>query len=730
MNEKQNQSELKDSKDSCTNESKTVSTNNNKGGKNNKWKGKGKKDRDPKKQRGNDPEWYIPTDKIAQDSAALSYEFYAGTDYEMKKSDWRLQNHVFNLSSNTVSAPGIAIYKYIPVYGTSNKVTSTLNQTANALYKIVRKANSGAKNYEPADMMLYIMALDQVYLMLHEARRIMQMVNEYYFNNKLIPEKLIQALGYDHKHIMDNQATIRAKLNTLISWANSYAIPKDFNIYARRAILATNIFVDDSDKMTQFFVPESDGYFILDERALSTGGCLIYVAKSDIAGKFTATGCVMNTADLNNVGASEVRNQLKMMDFLDFIEQAIGNLSASQDVNVISGDILKAYTESQVYTIKEFSMDERINVAHDTTILEQFKNSIVLDVPGATLDYTVSNGFSRGEIHENIHINPLFSSLKFKMTKPSGSTSTKQHFYSTQPVIYQEGGKIYFEVSTSTSWCTGTSMNQDAKHAMVNQTSVNYGVQPYANLLLDTYDKDMDYKKNLDYSRLMMATERRSTSITLHDVYYYEFNTDPNSLLPSTTFKNIEDNSIFTQLNDTIIHGTEIGLGWLVYITPLANASGFETPTDVDNFVQLARSTNTAVVTQWLQFGESTVDNTSFAYNIISLEQAMMDNNKLVIKIPITRQPATTVKVVKTKKVNDLDTILFVQGLDFGPRQYGVTNMSIGSGTVDKLAICRIPSGKFGNSTSRVPVSVVASMHDTAMLGLLAKSAFKLSNGQ
>lgn len=71
-----------------------------------------------------------------------------------------------------------------------------------------------------------------------------------------------------------------------------------------------------------------------------------------------------------------------------FIEGQLGRVYLDEDINIMSGDILKAYGESGLYSLPMLGEEEQIEISHDADLLEQFKNSNVLDLPGATLATT------------------------------------------------------------------------------------------------------------------------------------------------------------------------------------------------------------------------------------------------------------------------------------------------------------------------------------------------------
>lgn len=144
-----------------------------------------------------------------------------------------------------------------------------------ALYSFVRHANSGKTNYEAPDLMQYIMAMDSVYLLIHEAKRIIRLAYHYTLKNRDIPEKIFEVLGIDASDVVGNVANYRSLLNILISKANSLAVPANFNLFKRRAVLASVVLTDEPNRPTQLIVPQTDGFYKYDA-TYETGGRLVF----------------------------------------------------------------------------------------------------------------------------------------------------------------------------------------------------------------------------------------------------------------------------------------------------------------------------------------------------------------------------------------------------------------------------------------------------------------------
>lgn len=249
--------------------------------------------------------------------------------------------------------------------------------TMRSLFTFVRHVNSGRTNYEAPDLMLYVMAMDNIYLRIHEIKRLIRLGYHYEMRNRTIPNKIYSALGVDITDTINNMANYRARLNMAISKANSLAVPSSFNLFARRTVLGSVVLTDEPNRPTQLIIPEADGYYTYNSKG-KTGGRLEYVTKQSLT---KATNETSYKAD----GVMRVTplRKLTVDDLLKSLENELSTLLSDEDINIMSGDILKAYGNN-LYSLKYIEENEALELVHDENLLMQFKNSTVLDLPNAT----------------------------------------------------------------------------------------------------------------------------------------------------------------------------------------------------------------------------------------------------------------------------------------------------------------------------------------------------------
>lgn len=98
----------------------------------------------------------------------------------------------------------------------------------------------------------------------------------------------------------------------------------------------------------------------------------------------------MSTAPQSGLAASNldatsiaVTNRLKLRTLIKALRADLDNLLANQDINVMAGDIMKAY-DGNLHTLPYLVDNETVEFVYDENFLMQFKHATVLDIPTAS----------------------------------------------------------------------------------------------------------------------------------------------------------------------------------------------------------------------------------------------------------------------------------------------------------------------------------------------------------
>lgn len=318
----------------------------------------------PKTAGSNDPAWYAANASLLRDAASIPYSWSVGTPIDFDDP------LTATAANRKLTVPGIQAIKLQPSVGQSSDVSSPVNTAANATYAFVRHANSGHSNYDAPDLMLYIMAMSQVYSYIVFLQRIYGVAMLYAQKNRYIPTALLSAMGVNGEAVQANLAELRYGINILISKAASFAVPDTMSIFNRHAFLYSNIYTEGDSIKDQLYLYTPAAFWKFKWDTVAISGKLETVP-------FTSTD-----------GASVVA-------LIAYGTDMLGRLIQDEDINIMSGDILKAYGNDKILKLAPLNIDYPIVPVYNLGVLEQMKNATVFgnSITNADVDQNSTKAF-------------------------------------------------------------------------------------------------------------------------------------------------------------------------------------------------------------------------------------------------------------------------------------------------------------------------------------------------
>lgn len=341
----------------------------------------------------NDISWYVPDAQLLRDVANLPWSEQAGQAFPRNSS---------GLGGNMKTPfPGVAAMKVAPVLGMANKPNDPVNVAAQAIYTDVRHANSGAKNYDPTDLMIYIMSLDSIYYTVSWITRLYATVNMYAMQNKYLPDLLFTAQGVNGQSIRLDIPGFRAAVNSAIMKISTLVIPNSMPIFKRHCFLFNNYY--------------TEGDSIKDQMYLYYPACY-YVFKYDSDGKG-----MLECKKLANA------NGLTANDLINALNEMVNAIYMEEDFGIMAGDILKAFGEGGI---------ERIGLIPDMIVASPINNYEVLNqFKNAELFGIKDNAYSQLNITQIIDTDyPVSPYIKQFPALNTVVTSTSLTFNTIAPV--------------------------------------------------------------------------------------------------------------------------------------------------------------------------------------------------------------------------------------------------------------------------------------------------------
>lgn len=307
---------------------------------------------DYKLKSGNDPAWYSNDAQLLKDAASIPFSWALGTPITRNNPLYQTGTVYSRRSLDSDFIPGICSLRLSPSVGRSDGPQSPINIAAFQTYAFVRHANSGHSNYDPTDFMLMLTAMGQIYSYINWLQRIYGCITLYAQKNRYLPTAVLTAQHVDALDLNSNIANFRYGINMLINKAASFAVPASMPYYNRMAFLYQNIYTEGDSIKDQLYMYTPDGFWS-------------YSAfESDIPGSLTFR-------DLR----AEYPTLMTTKNLLDFGDSLISVLIKDEDINIMSGDILKAFGQENIIKLQTLPTEYTLIPVFNLAVLEQMKNT-------------------------------------------------------------------------------------------------------------------------------------------------------------------------------------------------------------------------------------------------------------------------------------------------------------------------------------------------------------------
>lgn len=285
----------------------------------------------------NDVRWYGQNPQLIKDFASLPFNYMLGAP---------IPSDNLGITANSIS--GIMTLKFIPTAGVATSETSPVNVAMRSLFAQVRRANSGSTNYDPADLMLYVLAMDSALSYLAYMKRGLGMLYAETPYNRYYVKYLMQASGYDYASFSANAANIRGYVNLYAAKLSSMAIPAYFSYLARHQWMCSNYYWDSPTVRAQTYV-------------FCPAGFLKFALDSEGAGSLTYAPVPILRAD----------------SIVTYGDQLLNPIITNQDFNIMSGDVLKAFGDGGVV--------KPAGIADGAVLLPQYSEEVLMEIENATV---------------------------------------------------------------------------------------------------------------------------------------------------------------------------------------------------------------------------------------------------------------------------------------------------------------------------------------------------------
>lgn len=271
----------------------------------------------------NDAEWYTKSSQLVLDAGRLSFNVPVGSDIQWEVDNVGVASINFRKPTD-YRLPGVMALSFIPTYGLTNYANDPLNVASRNIYSWIRHANSGSRNYDANDLMLYLMAMDNCYMMYQHLVRIYGLARVFSQLNRHMPDTVFEAMGINWVDIVSNLSNFRAYINMVSAKLGSLCVPSDMPIYKRHMWMTAGIYQDAPGMKCQYYIFKPSYLGIYSERTSSTGGALL---------------------------PYRIDNAVTYADLVTRMNAMVNALVSSEDCGIISGDIRKAYGDNLITVV-------------------------------------------------------------------------------------------------------------------------------------------------------------------------------------------------------------------------------------------------------------------------------------------------------------------------------------------------------------------------------------------
>lgn len=303
----------------------------------------------------NDASWYANNPKLLRDAASFSYNTPLGAPFRLRTLlNPGTAGPLEHVSPRYSSVPGLMSIEIIPTVGVALDAQAPVNVAAQDTYSFVRYKNSGGANYDAPDLMLYLLAMDSIYGCWNAYKRLYGFIATYNQLNRYMPRAYVKAMNVDFDDLIQHLADFRAYLNMTAAKITAFCVPATFTYNVRHSWLYSNIYKDSNTQKAQQYMFVPAGFYQYDETSSPEGGLLTFQP-------FTGT-----------------TTPRKYSSLVTYMDNMLNALQYSEDIGIMSGDILKAYGQGNLFKLSAVDPEYVVEPVYNEEVLNQIHNLVMV----------------------------------------------------------------------------------------------------------------------------------------------------------------------------------------------------------------------------------------------------------------------------------------------------------------------------------------------------------------
>lgn len=489
---------------------------------------------------GNDPRWYAASDALLRDSASLPYSTSLGLNVALSNNSIQTVYTGLTNRNEEFHVSGVCAINYMPGPGISNDNASAVNVAARNLYSFVTHAQSGGKNYEAPDLMMYILGMASIYNMWNFLVRIYGVAMTYNQKNRYMPGAILTAMNVDPDDVIRNLPILRYFINNLANKVGVMCVPTTLPIIERHCFMNQQIYLDAPDEKAQIYFYTPQGYYQWVENAGTPG----YLEFNDLW-------------DTNGI-------QWTVSGLIGAITQQVDAMALSEDCNRMSGDIMKAY-DGHVWKLEPIPLEYVVIPQYNEEILSQIENCIALGDPKAVdaaskAARNITQNGTTGAIEYSpwftvrpyVWMDKLINMHHDEVTPADNMVATRlMNIPFTSEITYVDGTYDH----------DGMELQSSGSEIVTHFTVVTITQTPTFGYVLDTYDSFPTFANTSPGALAMSDFVTKISKFDWHPIFYLVIGTSAQTMV-TTQFRGIlGDLDNYTSVDATLLkmmHDTAI----------------------------------------------------------------------------------------------------------------------------------------------------------------------------
>lgn len=325
----------------------------------------------------NDPSWYSKSPELLRDSASVPFNYAAGLPVNYSNIDAAKFAGATNTgkltTDKTYRSPGIMTFYLRPSLPITSEASDPVNQAFVSAVSFLKHTVSATLPYTSSDLCMMLIGMGQIYSYINFLQRTYALAMKYSIENRYLPYTALVASGVNPASVVNQLADFRYGINVLISKASALCVPSNVAYFFRMAMIYSNIYIEGTSSKDQMYMYAPAGFWMYaegDNSVLESGASTLqYLPFIDqsVFDQFLESpstfGPEMNLRSVNSL--------------LQYGEDLINRMLGSEDIALMSAQIMRAYGSNGVLKLAMIPEYIPIEPVFDIGVLEQMHNATV-----------------------------------------------------------------------------------------------------------------------------------------------------------------------------------------------------------------------------------------------------------------------------------------------------------------------------------------------------------------